>query len=62
MLEAMKKRYMAPEATNVELALSPVMTTVSGETGNVGTGDGTAGDNTPDLSAGNRGDWGNLWK
>ena len=62
MFEAMKKRYMAPEATNVELALSPVMTTVSGEQGNAGAGDGTVGDSTPDLSAGNRGEWGNLWK
>ena len=61
MFEAMKKRYMAPEATNVELALSPVMTTVSGEKGNASVGGGTAGDDTNDLSAGNRGDWGNLW-
>lgn len=60
MIEAMKKRYMAPEATNVELALSPVMTAISGEQSSAGTGDGSA--NGPDLSAGNRGGWGNLWK
>ena len=56
----MKKRYMAPEATNVELALSPVMTAISGEQSSASTGDGSA--NGPDLSAGNRGGWGNLWK
>ena len=56
----MKKRYMAPEATNVELALSPVMTAISGEQDNAGIGDGPA--NGPDLSAGNRGGWGNIWE
>ena len=33
------------------------MTVVSGETGNVGTGEGNAGDETPDLSSGRRGEW-----
>lgn len=58
----MKKRYMAPEATNVELALSPVMTAISGEQGTTGTGSGTAGGGNTPLSSANRGEWGNLWE
>ena len=59
MYKAMKKKYVTPEAMDVEMALSPVMTAVSREQDSAGTGEGFA--NGPGLSAGNRGDWGNLW-
>ena len=62
MIKTMKKNYVKPEAMNVEMELSPVMTSVSGETGNAGVGDGNTGNNTPDLSGKNRGEWGNMWK
>ena len=56
----MKKTYVAPEAVNVGLMAEPVMNAISGEQDNAGVGDGSA--NGPDLSVGNRGGWGNLWK
>ena len=58
----MSKKYLKPEVVSVEIKSSPLMLTVSGETGNTGVGDGNAGDNTPDLSGKNRGEWGNMWK
>ena len=58
----MKKNYLNPEFNVISLVSEPVMTVVSGETGNVGTGEGNAGDDTPDLSSGKRGEWGSLWK
>ena len=58
----MKKIYLTPEVINVTLQTSPVMTTTSGEQDSAGTGSGNAGNGTPDLSAGKREDWGNLWK
>ena len=62
MIKTMKKNYVKPEAMNVEMEFSPVMTSVSGETTGSGTGSGTAGNDTEDLSAGNRSEWGNIWK
>ena len=58
----MKKNYMTPECVNIQLLSSPVMMVVSGEQGGTNIGGGTAGNETPDLSAGKREDWGNLWK
>lgn len=58
----MSKKYLKPDVVSVEIKSSPLMLTVSGETGNAGVGDGNAGDNTPDLSGKNRGEWGNMWK
>lgn len=61
MIKTMKKIYVTPEIVNVEMMAEPVMTAVSGETTGAGVGNGSAGSNTPNPSAGNRGDWGNLW-
>ena len=58
----MSKKYLKPDVVSVEIKSSPLMLTVSGETGNAGVGDGNAGNNTPDLSGKNRGEWGNMWK
>lgn len=58
----MKKNYSTPEVVNVDLIVSPVMTTTSGEQGSAGIGSGSVGNETPDMSADKRGDWGNLWK
>lgn len=58
----MSKKYLKPEVVSIEIKSSPLMLTVSGETGNAGVGDGNAGNNTPDLSGKNRGEWGNMWK
>ena len=58
----MKKNYVTSETVNVGLMAEPVMNVTSGEQSNTGTGSGTAGDGTSDLSAGNRGDWGSIWK
>ena len=37
------------------------MTTTSAEQGGVNVGNRPVGGNTPDLSAGSRGEWGDLW-
>ena len=58
----MKKTYVAPETVNIGLMAEPVMNVTSGEQSTAGTGSGTVGDGTSDLSAGNRDVWGNLWK
>ena len=39
-----------------------LMLTASSEQSSVGTGSGTAGNDTPDLSNKRRGTWGNLWE
>lgn len=38
-----------------------MMIITSGEQDNVNVGDKPVGGNTPDLSGGRRGEWGNLW-
>lgn len=58
----MKKIYKAPLTAEIQLAVSPVMTTISQEQTTAGVGNGTVGNNTPNLSDKNRGEWGNLWK
>lgn len=46
----MKKIYNAPLTVELQLAVSPVMTTVSQEQTTAGVGNGMVGNNTPDLS------------
>lgn len=58
----MKKIYINPEIAGIELETSTLMTVTSGEQGSAGVGSGTAGDKNPDLSAGKRGEWGNVWQ
>lgn len=57
----MKQQYVKPAIESIEVQHEALMMTVSGEQDNVGTGNGTAGDETPGLSRGRRGSWGNLW-
>ena len=57
----MKKQYVTPIIDIVEIEHEALMLTASGEQSNVGTGSGTAGNDTPDLSNKRRDTWGNLW-
>ena len=56
----MKKYYVKPAIEAIEVQHEALMMTVSGEQSSVGTGNGTAGDDTPGLSNERRG-WGDLW-
>lgn len=58
----MKKNYFAPETFEVGIKIDVIMTDTSTEQDETGTGDGEAGDGTPDLSSGKRGSWGDVWK
>ena len=57
----MRKEYKSPVVTAVQLDSEPVMSTTSAEQGSANVGNRPVGGNTPDLSSGNRGEWGNLW-
>ena len=57
----MKKVYKKPLVLSVQLETSPIMITTSAETGGANVGNKPVGGNTPDLSNGHRGEWGNLW-
>ena len=57
----MRKEYKSPVAEPVLLEIESIMTTTSAETGGANVGDKPVGGNTPDLSSGRRGEWGNLW-
>ena len=57
----MKKEYKRPVVTAVQLDCEPIMTTASAEQGSANVGNRPVDGNTPDLSSGNRGNWGNLW-
>lgn len=57
----MKKSYLTPESTEINLISEPIMNIVSGETGSAGTGSGSAGDEDPEVAGKHRGEWGNLW-
>lgn len=57
---SIKKNYIAPSIEVVEVEYESLMTTTSGEMGNVGIGGGNAG-NGPELANDRRGSWGNLW-
>jgi hypothetical protein len=57
----MRKEYKSPVVAAVKLDGEPIMTTASAEQGSANVGNRPVGGNTPDLSSGNRGEWGNLW-
>ena len=59
--DIMRKEYNSPVAEPVQLEIEPIMTTTSAETGGANVGNKPVGGNTPDLSGGRRGEWGNLW-
>ena len=58
----MKKRYLKPQTSGVELKTNVVMNIVSAETGNVGVGNGSADGNSPILGKQQQHTWGDLWK
>ena len=57
----MKKGYKKPTALAVQLETEVIMTTTSTEQGSANVGNRPVGGDTPDLSSGRRGEWGNLW-
>ena len=57
-----KQQYIAPRMEIVELDAPGLILAASGETGSAGTGGGSVGDETEDLSNRRRGGWGNLWE
>lgn len=57
----MKKEYLEPTIEVVEFASEVLMNLTSADTDGAGTGDGEAGDETPDFAGRRRGTWGNLW-
>ena len=61
-LDIMRKEYRTPVADLVQLEVGSIMTTTSAETGDANVGNKPVGGNTPDLSSGSRGEWGNLWQ
>ena len=61
-LDIMRKEYKNPVVEPVLLEVEPIMTITSAETGSTGVGNKPVGGNTPDLSSGRRGEWGNLWQ
>ena len=61
-MKNMKKQYVTPIIDIVDIEPESLMLTVSSEQTNVGTGNDTAGNDTPDLSNRHRGSWGNLWE
>lgn len=58
----MKKRYYPPQAGFVKLVAGPIMNIIVASRIEIGTGGGSAGDDTPELAPKPRGEWGNLWK
>ena len=56
-----KQKYIVPRVEIVEIVAPQLMLVASGETGGVGSGGGSVGDDTEDLSTTRRGTWGNLW-
>ena len=57
----MRKEYITPSSFVMLLKVEPMMNTTSAETDGANVGNRPVGGNTPDLSNGRRGDWGNLW-
>ena len=57
----MKKEYKKPAALAVQFETEVIMTTTSAEQGSANVGNKPVGGNTPDLSGGSRGEWGDLW-
>lgn len=58
----MKKQYITPITEILEIESLQMMLTISGEQDETGLGNGSVGNNTPDLTNGRRGSWGNLWE
>ena len=56
-----KKKYDTPIALKYELMSDPIMLVTSGETQSGQVGNGSVGDESPDLVNKNRSRWGNLW-
>ena len=56
-----KKKYDTPIALKYELMSDPIMLVTSGETQSGQVGNGSVGDESPDLVNENRSSWGNLW-
>ena len=56
-----KQIYIVPRIEVVELEAQQSILAASSETSSSGTGSGSVGDDTEDLSIGRRGTWGNLW-
>ena len=56
-----KQKYIAPQMEIVEFDAPQLILAASGETTGAGTGSGSVGDETEDLSTTKRGTWGNLW-
>jgi hypothetical protein len=54
----MKKRYLKPEAEQIDVLVENYILNDSTRIPVDGNGDGT----TPDAADRNRGDWGNLWE
>ena len=57
----MKREYKKLSAFAVQLETEVIMTTTSAEQGSANVGNKPVGGNTPDLSGGSRGEWGDLW-
>jgi hypothetical protein len=58
----MKKTYRTPVTHEVELLTNvSLMNIVEGSTTGAGTGEGSAGDEDPEVAGKSRGEWGNLW-
>lgn len=57
----MKREYKKPSVFAVQLETEVIMTTTSAETGGANVSNKPVGGNTPDLSNGSRGEWGDLW-
>lgn len=58
----MKKGYKKPSAFAVQLETEVIMTATSAAQGSANVGNKPVGGNTPDLSNGLRGGWGDLWQ
>lgn len=58
----MGKKYLRPVAIMVELETEPMLSITSAETDDTVIGNKPVGGNTPDLSGGRRGEWGDVWK
>ena len=58
----MKKNYQTPSTEEVQLLTNAsLMNIVEGSTTGAGTGEGSAGDEDPEVAGKSRGEWGDLW-
>lgn len=56
-----KKKYNTPIVLKYKLMSEPIMLVTSGETQSGQVGNGSAGNQSPDLVNESRSEWGNLW-